>query len=247
MKNATRILTVAIALSALALASPALATNFWTDSFTYSDGGLVAVSGGNWVNHSGTVGTPDIQVISGNAVVNMLNSWDDNRGFPARLATDKTYACFRFKLPNPGGNPSLGYFAHFKDAGTFNFVSRVYVAPIGGAFTLGLSVGSFTGTPPLWPATLTYGQWYTVVTSYDALTGTAEMWIDPVNQASPKITHVDATKAGFLVQAYALRQFSGNWIGNIDDLGVGTSFEDACFVPVPVQTSTWGNLKGIYR
>jgi hypothetical protein len=245
MKNVTRILTVAIALSALALASPALATNFWTDSFTYSDGGLVAVSGGNWTNHSGT-GT-DIQVVSGEALVNMLNAPDDNRAFPARSATDKTYACFRFMLPNPGGNPSLGYFAHFKDAGTFNFVSRVYVAPFSGAFTLGLSVGSFTGTPPLWPTALTYGQWYTVVTSYDAATGTAEMWIDPVNQASPKITHTDATKAGFLVQAYALREFSGNWIGHVDDLGVGTSFEDACFAPVPTKVSTWGQVKGIYR
>jgi hypothetical protein len=169
--------------------------------------------------------------------------------FPARSATDKTYACFRAMLPEVGGNPSLVYFAHFKNSATF-FESRIYVMPSTPAFTFGLTVQSYTAAPGLpvpWPVTLTYGQWYTIVTSFDAATGTSEMWIDPVNESSPKITHVNALGIGTELTAFALRQSTGNWAINIDDIGVGTTFDEACIGPVPTQISTWGNLKGIYR
>lgn len=243
MKTATNVL---VALCVLALASPAWATNFWLDHFNYSDGGLVAVSGGNWLAHSGT--TADIQVLAGEAIVNESTGvQDDNRAFPARTNADKTYACFRFMLPDVGGTPTLGYFAHFKDGTTFNYASRVYVAPSGGTYTLGLSVASFTGTPPLWPTALNYGQWYTVVTSYNAATDVSELWIDPVSESSQKITVSDTVARHFAVQAYALRQFSGNWIGRVDDLGVGTTFDDACNQVVPTLPSTWGQLKSVYR
>lgn len=246
MKNANKVLAFALALCALVVAVPAMAANFWVEPFNYSDGDLTAVSGGNWVTHSGTIA--DVQVLSGEAVVNQSGGVkDDNRSFPPRTNTDKTYACFRFKLPDVGGTPALGYFAHFKDATTFNYASRVYVAPFGNTFTLGLSVASFSGTPPLWGTALNYGQWYTVVISYDAANDVSELWVDPVNEGSPKLVVSDATARHFAVEAFALRQFSGNWIGYVDDLGVGTSFEDACLQPVPTQTSTWGELKGIYR
>jgi hypothetical protein len=152
-------------------------------------------------------------------------------------------------LPDVGGTPTQVYFAHFKNSATF-FESRVYVMPKAPAFTLGLTVQSFTAGPGLpvpWPATLNYGQWYTVVISFDAATGTSEMWIDPVNESSQKLTHVDALGIGTKLSAFGLRQATGNWAINVDDLGVGTTFDDACHAPVPTQISTWGNLKGIYR
>jgi hypothetical protein len=248
MRKATNLLVAAAALSVLVLASPAFATHFWTENFGYPDGGLVAVSGGNWVTHSGSAG--DIQVVSN--VCNLMEitgyDKDDNRSFPARTNTDITYACFRFRLPDPQGTPALGYFAHFKDSGTFNFASRVYVAPFAPTWTFGLSVASFTGTPPLWGTALNYGQWYTVVTSYNAATDVSELWVDPVDASSPKLTVSDATARHYAVQAYALRQFSGgNWIGNIDDIGIGTSFEESCTQEVPALNTTWGQVKSAYR
>ncbi len=84
----------AIALLALGLAatlvSPAMAISFWSETFSYPDGGLAAGSGGNWAIHSGT-GT-DIQVASGVAVGDMATTPDDNRTFPAQDSLAKTYA-----------------------------------------------------------------------------------------------------------------------------------------------------------
>jgi hypothetical protein len=244
MRKATNLLIAAVALSALALASPAFAAHFWTDSFTYSDGSLPTVSGGLWVRHNGTT-LLDPQVISGVAQVNMTQAPDDSRSFTPRANGDKTYACFRFMLPDPQGAPSSGYFAHFKDAGTFNFVARTFVQPMSPAYTLGIS--SYNGAVTNWPSVLNYGQWYTVIISWDGSTTLAEMWIDPVNESSPKVTAIHTASLAFALQGFALRQFSGNWLGWVDDVGVGTTFDEACYDVVPTQPTTWGQLKANYR
>jgi hypothetical protein len=57
------------------------------------------------------------------------------------------------------------------------------------------------------------------------------------------------------VHAVALREaatapgFSGNtWTYNVDNIGVGTTFNDACTsAPVPTLNSTWGRVKTLYR
>jgi hypothetical protein len=36
-----------------------------------------------------------------------------------------------------------------------------------------------------------------------------------------------------------------NWV--VDNLGVGTTFDDACARPTPTTKSTWGKVKSIYR
>ncbi len=265
MKRTATMLFVLTAACCLAFAVPALAVGLMSESFPYGNGDLVAVAGGNWANHSG-VGT-DIQVTGGVAVGSMTAAPDDNRAFAAQGATAKTYACFTVNIPTPAAAPVLNYFAHFKDTGTINFPARVYVAPSGATFTFGLSVGScaLNGTPScsptLWPVSLSYDTDYTVAISYDAALGSAELWVNPVTEASAKIIHNTwsgtTPQTGFLVSAFALRQSNTppggvpgtpSWTFKVDNIGVGTSFSDGCTNgPTPTHGITWGRVKTIYR
>lgn len=235
------------------VAAPASAgTTLLSETFSYADGGITTVSAGNWLNHSGT-GT-DVQIVSSRAVGDMNTTPDVNRSFAAQSATAKTYACFTVTIPAPAvaGPPRTNYFLHMKDTGTTNFVARVFVTASGGSFTLGISASSST-IGATWPTALTYGQPYSVVTSYNASTGTAEMWVNPVTEASPAKITATGGAPGTLVSAVALRQSSTGtgslWTYIVDDLGVGTTFGDACVLsaPTPTQSTTWGRIKTIYR
>lgn len=249
---------VAIALLALAslamLASPAPAANLLLDNFSYSDGALVTVSGGLWATHSGTWTAPtDIQVNTGIAKGDMFNGPDDNRLLSAaRLVTDVTYACFRVRIPSVAGTPSTNYFAHFKNTAT-SFPGKVFVTPKDATFTFGITLVANTPTT-LWPTALAYDTWYTVAVKYDAVARTATLWVDPTSEASPSVTATESTVAGIAVVAFALRQSNtvapaGSllWKWDVDDLGVGTAFIDACEIPVPVEQTTWGRIKSTYN
>ena len=244
----TAIAILALGLSAV-LFSPAAAIVHWSETFAYPNGGLVAGSGGNWATHSGA-GT-DIQVTSGVAVGDMNQAPDDNRTFTAQDTTVKTYACFRVMIPSIAGAPRTNYFAHLKDGTTTNFVCRVFVAPQGTTFSFGLSV--FSGTMAIqWPTALNYDQWYTVAIKYDPVgsSDTCELWVDPVDESSPKIT-ATAIVPSFGVSAFALRQSSTGtgtaWRFNVDNIMVGSDFADLCPNPTPTRSSTWGQVKSIYR
>jgi hypothetical protein len=243
---------VAIALLGLAcvamLVSPASAGSLLMENFSYLDGSLVAVSGGNWLMHSGTYTVPtDVQVVSGYAEGYMANSPDDNRLLSAaRTNTDVTYSCMQVRIPDPGVTPGPSYFAHFKNSST-GFTARVFVGPKDATFTFGLSVGS--GTVTYWPVALSYDTWYTVATSYDAATGAARLWVDPTDESSPSITD-GGVYTGIVVVSYGLRQANvtgHNYKFDVDDLSVGATFMDACESPVPVQESTWGRIKSTYN
>lgn len=259
-KLVTSLATLAVC---VALAPVASATVLMQEGFNYADGGLVANSGGNWVNHSGT-GT-DITVTSGRAIGDNASAPDDNRSFAAQPTTSSTYACFDIIIPDPGAAPKLNYIAHFKDTGTTNFLSRVYVAPLAaGGWTFGLSHTSTSATvgPVLWSASsLTFGQKYNIVIKYDPVNATSTLWVDPVNESSTSISQTVAG-TGVALSAFALRESSssptvpaGTTLGtanikySVDNLGVGTTFTDACvqYQATPTQGATWGKIKTLYR
>jgi hypothetical protein len=224
--------------AAVAFAASAHAGSLMDESFSYPDGGLVAVSGGNWTTHSGT-GT-DIQVVSGTAVGSMASFPDDNRLLTsARTSTDKTYACFKLVVPSQS-TLVCNYFAHFMVNST-TFRSKVFVTPLGGQYTVGLSVTANASGSPLappapplgdtWPSMLNYDQEYNIVISYNAVGGVSELWVDPVDESSPKITATDAPAGNGALTAFGLRESNTSgaaftWI--VDDLSCGTTFEDAC-------------------
>jgi hypothetical protein len=259
MKTLATVLVAVLAVTLLAV--PAMATNFWTETFTYPNGPLVP--NGGWATHSGAGGI-DVAVSGGTAVGNMANAPDDNRNFGARGPNDATYACMLVSIPAPTTLPVVNnYFAHFKDSGTTLFMGRLFVLPVAGAnnaYTFGISVGSVNATirPVAWPSALNFNQTYRVVIKYDAAAGSATLWVNPVNELSPSITSntsSGATLKNVLVEAFALRQSASgspdagtsNWTYVVDNLGVGTSFDDACFQTTPARASTWGQLRSIYR
>jgi hypothetical protein len=237
---------LAFAIAAAITASPAGAVSLMKETFSYEDGDLTTQSAGNWVAHSGAATIP-VQVTSGQAVLVQGSGTreDVNRSFAEQGATDKTYACFLVTVPDPGAAVITTYFAHMKDTGTMNFAGRVFVAASEAGFTFGLSATSGTMTTA-WPVTLNYDQQYTVAVSYDAAAGSSELWVDPASVASPSIT-AGGGFTGTLISSFALRQSGGNTTQLIDNIEVGTSFEDTCPNPTPAHGKTWGRLKTIYR
>jgi hypothetical protein len=253
---------IVLGFAALLCAAPVMATTLLTETFSYPDGGLVSVSGGNWANHSGS-GT-DVQVVGQVAQGNPLNAPDDNRTFAPQGATAKTYYVCRVMIPTPPA-PMTGwtYFAHLKDTGTSNFVGRLWTLPSGSTFRFGVSVSSASSASYLtnivpWTADLQFDTWYIVAINYDAGLGFSDMWVNPIDESSPKVTSntSSGTTTGTLASALAIRQGNGgtglpapvNWTFKLDSCGVGTSFADAWSAStVPVQSETWGNIKTLFR
>ncbi len=258
MKRLATLLGV-LALAAV-LAPPASAISIFADGFAYANGNLVP--NGGWANYSGAV--TDVQVVGGRATGGAIGnpSNDDHRLFAVQPTTSKTYACFIANIPTFAGIPKPIYFAELKDAGAAALVSRVYVVNFpGGGWTFGISHSSTAAAVGLtrWTAPLNFNQDYTLVINYDPVNKSSTLWVNPVTEFSPSVTDVNAAIAALAVQGFGLRQsnaastlpaeFAGaadwNWI--VDNLGVGTTFDDACSRPTPTRSTTWGSVKAIYR
>jgi hypothetical protein len=239
-----KVTTAVLALAALAMASPTLAATFWNEPFAYANGDLTSVSGGLWVNHSGT-GT-FIPVAGGAALLEHGSGSreDVNRTFAPRSATDKTYACFKVSATSTVPVTDV-YFAHLKDNGTFNFAARTFMTGSGASYTLGLSVSSST-IGATWGSALTFGQVYTVVIMYDAAAGTAQLWVNPASEASTSISAGGGT-AGLNIESFAMRQAAGNSSQVMDDIAVGETFQDVCPSATPTTETSWGRVKALYR
>ena len=250
---------LALCLAATTFAALANAGSLLTEPFSYSDGDLTLASAGLWATHSGT-GT-DIQVVSGIASGSMTQAPDDNRLLSgAPTATDKTYACFLVRIPAPSVTLVCNYFAHFMVNST-TFRSKVFVTPLGNSFTFGVSVtANAAGSPPAppasplgatWATALNYDEWYTVVIDYDAATGVSDLWVNPSDESSTRITATDAGAASGTLTAFGLRQSSTSgaaFAWDVDNISVGTTFADACTgYPTPAARSTWGRIKSMYR
>src|SRR5262245_14965652 len=250
-----------VALLALG-AAPALATTLLSEGFSYPNGPLPP--NGGWANFSGA-GT-EIQEAAGRAIIDHNSAPDDHILFPAPPTTSKTYACFDVIVPQPSAQPKPVYFAMLKDGGTSIFVSRVYVVPVapsGWTFAISHSSTGAAAGCTVWPGTLTSGTKYNVVINYDPSTKSSTLWVNPSNELSPSVTDTNGAIAALAVQGFGFRQsstastfpasqvFTGstNIQVSVDNLGVGTTFVDACqqYQSTPATRSTWGEVKSIYR
>lgn len=261
MKNATKLMSTALALGlAVIAASSVQATVLVSEGFNYVNGNLVP--NGGWANYSGAV--TDIQVVSGRAVGSGPNANDDHKLFAAQPLTSKTYACFEVTIPAIAAAPKPIYFAELKDGGAAALVSRVYVLPITGGWTFGISHSSTSATAGVTPwssSTLAYDTPYQIVINYDPVAKTSKLWVNPVNELSTNVTDTNAAIAALAVAGFGLRQSNtastlpaspayvgtADWGFSVDNVGVGTTFDDACFQVTPSNRSTWGRLKVIYR
>jgi hypothetical protein len=254
-------------------ASAAFAGNLFNEGFLYPNGNLVVAppsANDGWVMYSGT---GDIQVVGGlvSGQMGLSASGQDDAapfiGAVVRPIDAPTYYCLNVMIPCATLNPSplASYFAGLKDGGTSLMVGRLYVLPITGGWTFGISNSSTSsttvyGATPWGSTPLACDVFYTIVVKYDPSTGTSTLWVNPVTEASPSVSNVNASNAGLAVSTVFLRQGSastfpapgypgaGLWKWLVDDLGVGTSFGEACATaPVPTKSSTWGQMKSLYR
>ncbi len=200
-----------------------------SDSFSYSNGPLVTVSGGVWAHHSGSAG--EVMVSSGRVFLSEANTEDVNallagQPYPASGTTNVFYASFTVKftsLPSGGG----AYFAHFKNSSS-TFRARIWALTGGAApnkFRLGISstngsVISATNTMDLHLNTD-----YTVVTRLVNSNSVSTLWINPASESDAGVSTSENASA-FTVVSYALRENTGEGALNIDNLRVGTSFAD---------------------
>ncbi|PYJ00968.1 MAG: hypothetical protein DME25_19285, partial [Verrucomicrobia bacterium] len=159
------------------LVGQALSAVILNDPFDYPDGGLIAVSGGLWTNHSGTLN--QVEVSSGKVNLSQSESEDVNAqlaGAPYRGPT--LYASFLVSfsaLPEGAGT----YFAHFKDATATGARCRIFATTngaAGGKFRVGVANGA--GTPVNVPTDLDLAAEYVLVVRYNTGTPQSALWIN---------------------------------------------------------------------
>lgn len=196
------------------------------EPFAYPDGSLTNVSGGRWVNHSGTAGQADVS--AGAVNLTGTESEDVNAAlgggpYPAGSGA-VLYVKFTVRftaLPSGAGT----YFLHFKDGGT-GFRARVFASTSGAApdrFRLGIAEAG--STPALLERDLALDTPHTVLVRYDVATAASTLWVDATAETDPSVSATD-DGTPITVVALALRQASGLGTLVLDDLRVATSFAE---------------------
>jgi len=234
-----------IILTLLALTLPIVTSRAFivlSETFSYPDGTLTAVSGGTWVAHSGA-GSGAQQVVGGQLRVAFNSAEDVNRLFDSSAVFDTTnnpsvnhlYSSFTINLTNaPTSGTANIYFSHFKDSGTFNFRARIFAITNGaaaGKYRIG--IGATNSAPTTvgfvaFPQDLDLNTTYTVVSRINVTNGQSTLWIDPATEASTSVTN-DPPDPGTTISlaAYAFRQNgSGGAVVFVDSLKIGTLFND---------------------
>lgn len=204
-----------------------------SEPFNYSNGPLINVSGGLWSTHSGVAG--QIEVISGRLDMRVPETEDVNvllPGQPYLAATNVVlYASFTLNfssLPSGAGQ----YFVHFKGSGTSNFRAKLFALTSGaggGKYRLGIAnVGNTASATN--SVDLDLNTDYRIYLRYVVNSGSSTLWVNPDSEASVSVSAVDSASAATLT-SFALRQDSGIGVIALDDLRIGTSFEDVYAAP----------------
>jgi len=92
----------------------------------------------------------------------------------------------------------------------------------------------------VWGSDNSYGDCVRIISSYDYDTGDVEMWVNPDcalgELGNPSVT-VAGVYPGNAYVAYAFRQSYGNTTQTIDNLIVGTSWDEVCCECIPEPAS----------
>ncbi len=225
-------------LALAALTTPATANVLLTDNFGYPNGNLVGAAGSPWVAHSGAGSNP-VTVTNGEARIVHRSTSSEDVNAPLSGAPHATnsstilYSSFKVRFtafPDTNGT----YFAHFMDmpAG-FGFRGRVWAsisnAPVG-SFRLGIGNSSLANvTSGQFPLDLATGTVYTVVTRLVLNNqSVCKLWINPMSEMDTSVTATDFIDPTNYVAigTYGFRQGSGGGACFIDNLKIGTSFDD---------------------
>lgn len=214
---------------------------FLNENFEYGSaaGDLTAVSGGNWVAHSGAATNPIQYVLSSLTVPDYISSdiggaatfgttgEDVNRVFGSVASGNLYYSA----LVRIGSAKTAGdYFLHFKNDAT-GFAGRLFARSSGTDLQFGIGT---TGTP-VWSGTnYSFNATYLVVVKVEVATSpalaTSALYIlETCESEEPSAPLVSATGTMQLPQiGIAIRQgnASNAPIGTVDGIRVGTTWEE---------------------
>lgn len=220
-------------LFALFIASISFGQVIVSENFNYPDGSLVP--NGGWANTSGTAG--DFLVQSGKAVVQHGTPSEDVE-IAFSSVTGDIYAGFDFSVDDLGA-PYVGtdneYFAHFSFRAEMDIVEPSGSGDYSVGITSDPSVAEAT-----WATDLTFGVTYRAIIKWDQVNGIAQLWIDPVNEASTSISGLPDGPT--TVTSFDLRQSdsSENETVRVDDLMIGQTFNDVLVYAPPACGVSFG-------
>ena len=200
----------------LAATSTTKAVLVFSESFdSYPNGGIVANSGGIWINNSGTAGTmwvtnapsnPQLEVAGAISTRTEDIAHQFSSIYATNGATTELYASFKLigtNMPNFFGT----YIAHFSGTNSFGtlsgFRARVWintsnvvthVPTNANQFYVGIvnsGAGNVTNGIGQWSTALNLGETNIIVTRYVLGTGVSTLWVNPVTVSSPSVTATD--------------------------------------------------------
>jgi endonuclease/exonuclease/phosphatase family metal-dependent hydrolase len=217
-----------------ALAATASAAPILSEPFDYTNGPLVTVSAGKWDTHSGTGG--QIEVISNRIALIEGASEDVNALLSAQtnvFTSGALYASFTVhftNLPSASGD----YFAHFKSSSSTGFRGKVFATRLGaaaGSYRIGLA--NLSNAPnAILNRDLILNTDYTILTRLVLSNAQSTLWINPSSETDSGVTDTNST-ATLGITAFAFRQDTGIGTLFVDDLLVGTNFNDVLKVTPP--------------
>jgi uncharacterized repeat protein (TIGR01451 family) len=213
------------------LAAPLLDENF---DYGATAGDLTAVSGGNWIAHSGG-GTNPIQYAinslempsyvssgTGGSATFFASGEDVNRTF-ASQSTGPMYFAAMVNLTSAttGGD----YFLHFKNAST-GYAARVFARDdASGNLQYGIGTSS---TAVYSTTTFAYGTTYLVVAKHDMVTGASDVFVLDACSSTEPMPLASATGTALApIVGVAIRQGSNTPAGTVDGIRVATTWADA--------------------
>ncbi|MEZ4855050.1 MAG: T9SS type A sorting domain-containing protein [Gelidibacter sp.] len=204
------------------------------ENFNYgsSAGDLTAVSGGNWVNHSGSTpigyATTSLSMpgyassgLGGSATITGSNSEDANRPFTPQT----TGTIYMSALVNISAVGSGNYFLHLlKDDGS-NFRARVGAKDDGSGNIL-FGIGTTASTLVYGTTPFNLNTTYLLVASFNIDSGLTNLYVltSPVatEPSTPEATETGG--GGTVISAVALRQSSNIPTAVIDGINVATNW-----------------------
>lgn len=219
----------------------AAAASIITETFDYPDGPLTTGSGGAWFTVSGSA--DQMQVSGGAAQLTFSNTEDVARSFEQSYSTGTLFYSVMLTM-HVGPGTAGQYLMHLSDTETgisTDFFARLYVKGVGDGYQLGIRNRSLQSSPSDYPVvydesvTLSLETQVAVVVKFDFETLQSTLWINPLNESSQSVTDVfEVSFAGLdqTLSRIAMREASGIGTSSIDQILVGTTFDDV-FVAVP--------------
>ena len=211
-------------------------TLFIAETFDYDDG-TTLISTDGWANFSGTEG--QILVNSGEIQLKDTDAEDADNNFPDGPVTGDVYYAFDITVTKPASvsGSDFEYFALLRPVGSNSFKARLDVAEFTETgFKFGIHSSSSTAEV-LWGSELSYTETHRIVVRYSTTVGDTQLWVNASDDSSASII-TTATSTIADIGAFAFRQSnsSPDFIHTIDNLAVGSAFDDVLNFPATSTT-----------